>query len=267
MSSDVEVITSQTPEEKKRNLPQTPTNLLYDINVSVGPMISVKGFGFKGGLVGKLVVSNTRSDNNAMDAHGKISITHGRLRSFGQSLIIRNGEVLFDGLLTNPSIKFDAIRDPETINDNSGTIAGLRVFGTPLKMQLKIFSEPEMSDAEKLSYLLKGTPLSEDGGENSAAAAGMLLGASLGSASNSMQDFTNAIGLKDFQLESTGSGDSSAVQASFYLTRKLKVSYGYGLFDSIMQLKLRYQLMRKLYLQYLNGAEQAVDLFYTFSFD
>jgi autotransporter translocation and assembly factor TamB len=34
-----------------------------------------------------------------------------------------------------------------------------------------------------------------------------------------------------------------------------------------MQLKLRYQLMRKLYLQYLNGAEQAVDLFYTFSFD
>ena len=268
LSEDVEVITTKSEDETaQKELPQSPSNFLFDMNISVGPYISVSAYGLKSGLVGKLVVNNTTNEDHSLDARGKITLTDGRFRSFGQNLIIRNGEILFDGLISNPSIKFEAIRDPETINDNSGVIAGLRVFGTPLKMDLKVFSEPEMSEAEKLSYLLKGTGLSEDASSNSAAAASMLLGASLGSASNSMQDLTNAIGLNDFQLESTGSGDSSAVQASFYLTKKLKVSYGYGLVDSIMQLKLRYELMKKLYVQYLNGNEQAVDLFYTFNFD
>ncbi len=268
LSKDVEIVNEESEEnEKVRKLPAAPENFFYDINISVGPYIKVAGFGLKSGFIGKMVVNNTANEDHSIDARGKISMVHGKFRSMGQSLIIRSGEVLFDGLVTNPSIKFEAIRDPETINDNSGVIVGVRVFGTPLKIDLKVFSEPELSDAEKLSYLLKGTALSEDASENSAAAASMLLGASLGSASNSLQDFTNSIGLKDFQLESTGSGDSSAVQASFYLTRNFKVSYGVGLFDSIMQLKLRYQLMKKLYLQYVNGVEQAVDLFYTFSFD
>ena len=44
----------------------------------------------------------------------------------------------------------------------------------------------------------------------------------------------------------------------------LRVSYGAGVFDSISEVKARYELLPRLYLQAVSGLNQAIDLFYQF---
>ena len=137
------------------------------------------------------------------------------------------------------------------------------------KIDMNIFSSPEMSEQEKLSYLLNGTSISDDGdtGSSSAAATGMLLNASLSGATMAISSIVEDIGINNFQLETTGSGSSSQVSASANLTDRLKVSYGYGLFDAIGEFRVRYQIFSRLFVQFVNRTDQAVDIFYNFSID
>ena len=63
-------------------------------------------------------------------------------------------------------------------------------------------------------------------------------------------------------MDSTGSGDETQVSISGYLMPGLQLQYGMGVFTSISEVRLRYELMPRLYVQVLSGLNQALDLFY-----
>ncbi|MBF4102435.1 translocation/assembly module TamB domain-containing protein [Gallibacterium anatis] len=71
-------------------------------------------------------------------------------------------------------------------------------------------------------------------------------------------------GIRNLNLETQGLGDQSQVVVSGYLTPRLQVKYGVGLFEPLAELTLRYRLLPKLYLQSVSGTSQAVDLLYQF---
>lgn len=267
LSEDVEIVDdldSANKEIKEKVKPQQ--NVFYNINVGIGPDVNLSAFGLKSAFDGKLLITNIKTEDHELNVLGKINFIDGRFKAFGQNLIVEKGNLKFDGIASSPYITFEAIRNPESITDGSGTKVGLRVFGYPSKIDLKVFSEPEMSEPAKMSYLLNGYGLTEDN-SGSASSLALLLGATLSTASNSISSVTNQLGIKDFSLESSGSGDNSQVAASFYLTKKFKVSYGIGLMDSVSELKLRYELFSKFFVQFISSTDNAVDLFYNFSFD
>ncbi|MCY1454354.1 Translocation and assembly module subunit TamB [compost metagenome] len=70
------------------------------------------------------------------------------------------------------------------------------------------------------------------------------------------------LGIKDFMLESEGSGDSSSVAASGYLSERLSLRYGVGVFEPANVFALRYDLTKKLYLEAASGLASSLDLFY-----
>ncbi|MFB9845562.1 translocation/assembly module TamB domain-containing protein, partial [Oceanisphaera arctica] len=126
---------------------------------------------------------------------------------------------------------------------------------------------PAMPQVEQLSYLLRGRGL-EGGGETdgNALVQSMLLGAGVGKIGGLVTNVGEALGLQDVSLDTGGSGDDTEVNISAYVLPGLQIGYGVGVFSAIGELRLRYELLPRLYLQATSGLSQAIDIFYRFEF-
>ncbi|WP_370625344.1 autotransporter assembly complex protein TamB [Chromohalobacter israelensis] len=234
--------------------------MALDVSVmlSLGPDISLEAYGLESQLEGELEV---RQGNGPVQLFGDVRLVDGAYTAFGQDLVIRQGQILFSGPASQPRLQFEAIRNPDTIEDD--VTAGLRVTGRAENPQLSIFSEPAMPENRALSYLLRGRAPDDDGGDGALTSA--LIGLSLSQSGRAVGQLGQAFGVDDLSLDTAGSGEDSQVVVSGYVFDDLKVSYGVGIFSPIAELTLRYRLIQNLYLEAVSGAAQALDLIYTFS--
>ncbi|WP_239495225.1 translocation/assembly module TamB domain-containing protein [Salinicola halophilus] len=229
------------------------------VNLHLGPDVQLEAYGLETGLRGELEI---RQGTGPVQLYGDVNLVGGTYTSFGQDLIIRQGQVLFSGPASQPSLRFEAIRNPDSTEDD--VVAGLRVTGQAAAPRLTIFSEPAMTESRALSYILRGRAPEDDGGGDDALASA-LIGLSLSQTGSAVGRVGESFGVEDLSLDASGSGDDSQVVVSGYVFDDLKVSYGVGIFSPIAELTLRYRLIQNLYLQAVSGAAQAVDLIYTFS--
>ena len=63
---------------------------------------------------------------------------------------------------------------------------------------------------------------------------------------------------------SSGSGDETKLEVQTYVTRKLRLSYGYGIYDAVNEFKIRYELLRRLYTEFASSTNNSIDLIYSF---
>ncbi|WP_392561887.1 translocation/assembly module TamB domain-containing protein [Orbus sturtevantii] len=242
-----------------------PQDLGIKINsqvlVSLGDKVNVDAFGLVARLAGGVYVTQT---NKGLTVSGQISIPDGRFHAYGQDLIVRKGEIIFAGLADQPRLNIEAIRNPESIENN--VIAGIRVTGLADDPKVEIFSEPAMSQQEALSYLLRGQGL--DSGEQSEndMMTALLIGLGTAQGGQIIGDIGSAFGIKNLSLDTQGVGDSQKVVVSGYILPHLQLKYGIGIFDSLATFTLRYRLLPRLYLEAVSGLDQTVDLIYQFEF-
>lgn len=93
-------------------------------------------------------------DKKGLGLNGQIDIPSGRFHAYGQDLIVRKGQLMFSGPPDQPLLNIEAIRNPESTEDD--VTAGVRVTGTADAPKLEVFSDPAKSQQEALSYLLRG---------------------------------------------------------------------------------------------------------------
>ncbi|MCP3429911.1 translocation/assembly module TamB domain-containing protein, partial [Opacimonas viscosa] len=74
----------------------------------------------------------------ALTGFGDLQILNGRYEVYGQNLIIRTGEVQFNGPIDQPMLLVEAIRDPELTEDD--VIAGVRIEGPASQPSVNLFS-------------------------------------------------------------------------------------------------------------------------------
>ena len=261
LSSDVVIVqpSGMIPETAA---PKLPVDIR--INVIITEDVRLEAFGLDTRLEGKLRL--VQRPNRTMRANGEIRLVDGKFKAYGQNLLIREGSILFSGLLDVPNLKVEAIRNPSSMSDST-IIAGVRVTGTANQPELKVFSEPDMPQAEQLSYLLRGRGLDGSGEtDGNALVQSMLLGAGVSRVGGLVTNVGEALGLQDVSVDTGGSGESTEVNISAYVLPGLQIGYGVGVFSSIGELRLRYELLPRLYLQAASGLNQAIDLFYRFEF-
>ncbi|MEH6390007.1 MAG: translocation/assembly module TamB domain-containing protein, partial [Pseudomonas profundi] len=80
------------------------------------------------------------------------------------------------------------------------------------------------------------------------------------------QNIAGSLGIENFQLETEGSGAGTQVVAAGYLTDRLSLRYGVGVFEPANQVALRYDLTRRLYLEAVSGFASSLDFFYRIDF-
>ncbi|MGB1271807.1 MAG: translocation/assembly module TamB domain-containing protein, partial [Endozoicomonas sp.] len=253
-SSDVVVV---TPKDGKKRETTAMSTFTMNVAVVLGKDIQINAYGLKAHLGGHLTL--LQLPGKSLAANGSIQILNGRYHQLGQDLLIKEGNIIFSGPISSPYLIVDAIRNPDSIEDD--VTAGIKVTGTPTHPNIEIYSDPAMSQQQQLSYLLRGRGL--DSGDDSSAQS-MLIGLGVSQLGGAVSKVGEAFGLSDVSLDTEGRGDETQVTIGGNLAPGLRVQYGAGVFSSIAEIKIRYELMPHLYLQSVSGLAQAVDLFYQF---
>ncbi|MCF5722721.1 translocation/assembly module TamB domain-containing protein [Pseudomonas syringae] len=244
VSDDTVIIGSQTEAGKP------PMAMAMDIDVAVGSdQLNFSGFGLTAKVQGHVHIG----DN--MDTRGELWLNDGRYRAYGQKLDVRRARLLFAGPLDQPYLDIEAIRKTGDI------VAGIRLSGSAEQPTTQIFSEPAMSQEQALSYLVLGRPLSTTGEDNNMLAQAAL-GLGLMGSAGVTSDLAKNLGIQDFELDTQGSGNETAVVASGKITEKLSLRYGVGVFEPASTIALRYLLSKKVYLEVASGVASSLDIFY-----
>jgi translocation and assembly module TamB len=250
-SPDVVVIDDE--EQMIREAQGVP--LEANITIELGEKVTLVGFGLNATLKGQLRVHEKPGDPTL--GSGQIEVA-GIYKAYGQDLKIEQGRLLFAGTpLANPQLSITAVRDLPTVD------ARLNVTGTAERPILQVSSDPPLPQTQALSYLITGKPLNEVGqGEGdlvtSAArslggAAGNLLAKNLG----------KRLGIDEIGIEDSQEIGGSAFTVGQYLSPRLYLSYGVGLFEPGQVVTLRYRISDKWSLEGSQGPQnQRVGLDY-----
>jgi translocation and assembly module TamB len=253
--------------EKQGELNTSQQSMAVNVLVNVDPLgsneVKLDAFGFTTDLQGELRLQNNKSE---IFGSGTMQLVNGRYKAYGQNLIIREGDILFTRTLERPFLNFEAVRDPNLTSDN--VVAGLRVEGVAQNPIISVFSEPVMEQQQILSYMLTGSDLGESSGINQdTILANALLSLGVGRSENLISKVGNKFGFEDVNLDTSGQGGDTQLSLTGTVAPGVQIRYGVGVFDSISEVAIRYELLPKLYIEAVNGRSNAIDIYYQFSIE
>ncbi len=239
-SPDVVLVDQKQQAQADSSLP-----ISAQIKVDLGPKAHLVGQGMDADLSGQLTVSEV--PGRATTGRGQIGVD-GTYKAYGQSLQIDGGQLLFASTpIDNPGLNIRATRK---INPNAtvdeGQEVGLLIAGTAQQPSITVFSNPVMEQSDALSYLITGKPLSDvKGGEGSAVSSAAQ---ALGSAGGNLlaKRIGSRLGVDDIGVSSSDAlNGNSAFTVGKYLSPRLYLSYGVGLFEPGQVITLRYKLTHR----------------------
>jgi translocation and assembly module TamB len=246
-SPDLVVVGADESEQRKLD-----PKLSTELRVVFGKRVSFDGFGLRGNLTGSLLVID--EPGRPVIGRGRVGISDGTYRAYGQDLTIERGYALFaDSPVDNPGLDVRAVREVEDVT------AGIKVTGTLKSPKLDLFSTPAMSEGDALTYLVTGHAPGEGGSSVGLAAALKASGA--GSVA---EELGRQLGLEELRVETSGGLDQASVVAGKYLSPKLYLQYINELSSGETKLRMRYDINKRLQLEAETGNAQGGDLFYTF---
>ncbi|CAB3756797.1 hypothetical protein GQ57_23265 [Burkholderia sp. MSh2] len=230
-----------------------------NIDIDLGNNFRFKGHGADLGLRGTITVMS--APGLPLRAVGNVRVTEGSTyTSFGRKLAIENGFFTFNGPVSNPGVNILAMRRNQEVE------AGVQVTGTIQSLTVKLVSEPNVTDNEKLSWLLfgHGTDQGNNVGQQGAMTAALgLLGSVTG------KRVAQTFGLDEVSIgrSEVGLTDPQVVLVSKAINERFVLGFEQGLQSASNAFKATINLTRFWSVSAYGGTFQGVDLNYTRRFD
>lgn len=252
-----------------------------DVTADLGQHFLFEGAGLTSGLSGQIRL--TAQGRDLPRASGSIQARDGRFEAYGQKLDIERGVLRFNGLLDNPGLDVRAVRKGLAVEP------GVQIGGTAQKPVVKLISDPDLPETEKLAWLVLGHG-SEQMGVGDAtvllSAAGDLFGNDAGNVVGQLRKAVgiDEIGIRQGSLGDNGSrapasriagGSTDAALAGnnqqiFSIGKRLSsnvlLSYEQAMGKAESLVKLTWSLSRQVSLIGRTGSDNAIDILYTLSF-
>jgi translocation and assembly module TamB len=231
--------------------------------VDLGPEFRVQGRGIVTRLAGKLQLRGNPGELPRLN--GEVRTRQGTYRAYGQRLDIEQGVLRFTGSLDNPSLDILALRP------NLSQRVGVQITGTASAPRVRLFSEPEMPEAEKLAWLVLGRS-----GANGGAEAAVLQQAALALLGRNGQGLSgglaNALGLDEVSIagaatRNDGTTTSATVTLGKRISRDFYVAYERSLAGTLGTISIFYDLSRRFTLRASTGEQSTIDLIFTIRYD
>jgi translocation and assembly module TamB len=250
-SRDVVLVGEQAPEEETR------WDVYTDVTIMLGEHVTFDGFGLNGRIEGELTA--TDEPKRVTTGRGRLEIVDGTYKAYGQDLKIEQGRLLFvGGPVDNPGLDVRATRKTGEIT------AGLKVGGTLKAPDFKFYSEPPLSDADTLSYLLLGRPASRTSGGNEAALINAIAKMGMAGANLLGEHSGSPIVLEELGVDRGETQEDASAYIGAYLSPRVYVYYSMGLFNETSRVRVRYDLTERIKLQSeTSGEETAGDVIFT----
>jgi len=251
---------SETPEGPRLQPVRVPD---VQISLDLGPDFALQGQGITTRLTGQIDIRSSAETGGQPRVIGEVRTEAGRYRAWGQSLDVESGIVRFAGPYDNPQLDILALRPQIAVR------AGVQVSGTAQHPRVRLYAEPDLPDAEKLSWVVLGHSSASGGSETALLqqAALALLGPKTGSPAGSI---AQGLGLDEVGLKGPKQGQdaqSAALTLGKRLSSDLYVTYEHSLSGTLGTLYLFYDLSRHLTLRGQTGTTNALDLVYTLRYD
>lgn len=228
------------------------------LQVSFGESVRLKAFGLETRLTGGLRLAQT--PEGAAAAEGVLRLAEGKFAAYGQELTIDRGALIFNGPLDDPTFDVRASRRVEY--EGRTVIAGLLLSGTAKRPESRVFAEPAMGEADALSYLVSGKPLSRASSADRSAMGAAALALGLRQTSPLTQQLGSAMALDELTVEG-GNLDETAIVAGKQLNPDLYLRFAYGLFNRIGSVLARYRIGCGLSIEAASGEDQSLDLLWS----
>jgi len=232
-----------------------------DLNLDLGSDFLVTGKGLDARVEGKLHVMSP--GQKPLAAQGEISIARGTYEAYGRKLEIEKGIFYFTGPLDNPGLNIRAMRKNQQVE------AGVEVTGTVRAPVVRLVSNPEVPDTDKLAWLVLGHKADTAGHTDSQAlqqSAALLL-ADVGT-SPLQKQIAQRLGLDELSVSSSETGSTGGVVTlGKRISERIYVIFERGLGAASTAVKVNYQLSRRWSVRTESGRTDAIDIFYSISWD
>lgn len=234
-----------------------------EVTLDLGNDFALQGLGITTRLEGKLTIKSAREAGAPPSVTGEVRTVAGRYRAWGQMLDVETGLIRFNGPYDNPSLDILALRP------NIEVRAGVQVTGSAQNPRVRLYSEPELPDAEKLAWVVLGRSAAGGGAEAAVLqqAALALLGGKNGAGTG---DVASKLGLDEIGFKGPGVGEDANGAALTFgkrLSKDLYVTYEKSLSGALGTLYIFYDLSKRLRLRGQTGANTGVDLIYTVRYE
>ena len=230
-------------------------NVALNLNVTLGERLRVRGRGLDTGLRGDMKIT---SPGGRMTVNGSVRTAEGTYAAYGQKLTIDRGVISFNGPVDNPRLDIEATRP------NIDIRVGVIVSGTAANPRIRLFSEPEMREIDKLSWLVMGRASDGLGRNDTALLQRAALALLAGEKGGVTDQITKAIGLDDVSVRQTdGAVRETFVSLGKQLSSRWYVAYERGLNATTGNWQLIYRIAQRFTLRAQAGDDNSIDVIWT----
>ena len=230
-------------------------NAQVNIKLGLGQNLRLRGQGVDTLLRGDLALT---SPGGRLALNGTVQTREGLYAAYGQKLEISRGNFSFTGALDNPRLDVLALRP------NLDVEVGVSIAGTASSPRIRLYSNPDMADYDKLSWLVMGRASEGLGTADAAllqrAAFSLLAGDSAGRTDQVL----SALGLTEFSVKQTeGDSRDTVVSVGKQLSRRWWVGYERGVHATTGTWQVIYRVAQRFTLRARSGEENALDVIWT----
>ena len=233
----------------------TSRNVALDLKIGLGTKLRLRGRGIETGLRGDLRLT---APGGRLAINGTITAARGTYAAYGQKLTIDRGQITFNGPPENPQLNIEATRPNVDIR------VGVQITGTAQNPRIRLFSEPEVSEVDKLSWLALGRASDGLGGADTALLQTAAVALLAGEGDTITDQLTKAIGLDEMTLkQNQGEVRETVISLGKQLSRRWYVGYERGLNATAGSFQLVYRIARSFTLRAQSGFENSLDVIWT----
>ena len=231
------------------------SNLVVGLDLDLGQKLRLKGRGLDTGLQGKIRLSNP---GGRWDARGTIRAVEGTYAAYGQKLTVERGLVAFGGPVDDPRLDILALRP------NIDTRVGVAISGTALTPRVRLFSDPDMSDTEKLSWMVLGRAPDGLGRTDTALLQRAAVALLAGEGEAPTDTLLKSLGIDEIGLkQSDGDVRETVISLGKQLSRRWYVGYERGVNSTIGTWQLIYRIAQRFTVRAQSGLENSLDVIWT----
>lgn len=232
-----------------------------DLEIDAGDNAHFKGWGLDTALKGTLRVRTNAAGRP--EVLGVINAVDGKFASYGQKLDIERGVVSFTGALGNPTLDVLALR---RLIENTVKV-GVTVTGPVQNLRIRLYSLPEMSDNDKLAWLMLGRAPDTLGRNDAALLQRAAVALLSGDGEAPTDSLMKALGIDDVSLKSSDTDVRETVIAiGKQLSARWYLGYERGVNATTGTWQLIYRAAQRLTVRMQSGLENALDVIWTWRF-
>ena len=220
-----------------------------DVRVYIDDQFEFRTEGIEARLGGELEL--VRKVGEPVLVLGKLQVPEGRFDLLGPRFDVTRGQITFVGAPDNAELNLAMERE---ITEDQVTV-GIRVAGNMQLPQIEFYSRPALPEAEVMAYALGGRGVDRQG-------AGDGLGLAMAMTSSLMQSTGILSGLS---LGVEGKDNNTRAVIGGYVSERIYLSYGVGVYEPVNTLTVRLDIIRSLWMEVVSSLKSSADLYYSWS--